>query len=169
MTQNIISRSAATQLVEFYFHTGDDHDEYTMMRYFKEQCIVSDIFDDILWSNINSVIARIYKVIRALDEYMFYKDMVAEGGDYSELNVALPPGEHTLFMLHHAVDNYVYNHYIKKGIKKPNSRGEELADCFIEKNTCAVCQIVRHSAFYFSTVYGLDVPVCSYCIAAAEE
>jgi hypothetical protein len=169
MAQNIISRSDATQLVDFYFHTSDDDTNKDYLRYFKEQCIVSGIFENIVWDNMNSVIVRIYKAIGALDGYMFYKDMVSEGGDYSELNVALPPGEHTMLMLHHAVDNYVYGYNIEKGVIKPNSRGEELADCFIEKNTCAVCQTFRTSAFYFSTVYGLNLPVCSYCIADSDE
>lgn len=74
-------------------------------------------------------------------------------------------------MLHHAMDNYNYGCDINR--KQTNSTfqtieqnyiEENLHDCFIETNTCAVCQIVRNGAFYFSTTYGLDLPVCSYCI-----
>ena len=42
-------------------------------------------------------------------------------------------------------------------------------DSFIEKNICAVCQTFRSGTFYFSTIFGLDLPVCSHCIRESED
>jgi hypothetical protein len=161
-TQDIISRSDATQLVEFYFSSGENG-----FKYFKSHCHKSHIFESTPPSKIHQHILRIYNSIDALDTYGYFND--EDDCDYNLLNIDLPAGENTMYMLHHAVDNYIVKWYCEQGLKKPESIGEEMNDSFIEKNICAVCQTFRSGTFYFSTVFGLDLPVCSHCIRESED
>jgi hypothetical protein len=158
---DIISRSDATALVKFYFDAiGDNEKKFNGdLMYFNDQCRRARMFPDMPRAHWNKVIPRIFKAIDSLDEYIYFKD-IPDISNYDDLEIDLPPGENTMFMLHHAVDNYNY-----KWERNKNKRiDEDLHDCFIEKNTCAICQIFRNGAFYFSTMYGLDIPVCSFCI-----
>ena len=41
---------------------------------------------------------------------------------------------------------------------------EDLGDNGYETNTCSVCDFMGHDVFYFSTVYGLEKPVCERCL-----
>ena len=160
-TQDIISRSDATQLVEFYFNSGENG-----FKYFKSHCHKSNIFESTPPSKINQHILRIYNAIDALDTYGYFNE---DDCDYNLLDIDLPAGENTMYMLHHAVDNYIVKWYCDQGLKKHENIGEEMNDSFIEKNICAVCQTFRSGTFYFSTIFGLDLPVCSHCIRESED
>ena len=160
-TQDIISRSDATQLVEFYFNSGENG-----FKYFKAHCHKSNIFESTPPSKINQHILRIYNAIDALETYGYFNE---DDCDYNLLDIDLPAGENTMYMLHHAVDNYIVKWYCEQGLKKHENIGEEMNDSFIEKNICAVCQTFRSGTFYFSTIFGLDLPVCSHCIRESED
>ena len=41
---------------------------------------------------------------------------------------------------------------------------ENLNDLWEEENTCAVCEVEQKGKFCFSTVYGLEKPVCEECV-----
>lgn len=53
----------------------------------------------------------------------------------------------------------VYNWY-----KKDEVITEDLGDNGFETNTCAICDFTGYTAFYFSTAYGLEKPVCECCL-----
>ena len=46
---------------------------------------------------------------------------------------------------------------------------EDLGDNFYEKNTCAICSREAEDWFYFSTSYGLEMPVCESCLPDDEK
>lgn len=169
---DIISRSDATTLVKFYFNTEFDNNKETndSIMYFNDQCRRAKLFPDMPRAHWNKIIPRLYQAMSSLNEYIFFKD-IPDICDYDDLGIDLPPGENTMYMLHHAIDNYIYKNDIENDNNKtlPKRMNEDLHDCFIEKNICAVCQTFRSGAFYFSTIYGLDIPVCSYCIELDDD
>jgi len=66
----------------------------------------------------------------------------------------------TMF-LKSAIDNYFQqtHKYIK----------EALSDNTYEYNDCSVCKWAGNDYFYYSTIYGLNVPVCSVCVEKKEK
>jgi len=66
----------------------------------------------------------------------------------------------TMF-LKSAIDNYLQqtHEYIK----------EALGDNTYEYNDCSVCRWTGNDYFYYSTIYGLNVPVCSMCVEEKEK
>ena len=66
----------------------------------------------------------------------------------------------TMF-LKSAIDNYLQqtHEYIK----------ETLSDNTYEYNDCSVCKWTGTDYFYYSTIYGLNVPVCSMCVEEKEK
>jgi len=177
-TKEIITRSEATLLVEFYYFSNleileteiEDKDDKETIKNFTRKCHDAGLLADIPSARVKKIIPQLYFAMESLAEYIYFKD-IPDIRDYDDLGIVLPPGKNTMFMLHHAMDNYNYGCDINR--KQTNSTfqtieqnyiEENLHDCFIETNTCTVCQIVRNGAFYFSTTYGLDLPVCSYCI-----
>lgn len=173
MTADIISRSDATLLVEFYYYSNyeileteiEDKDDKETIKNFTQKCHDEGLLADIPSARVKKIIRQLYFAMESLAEYIYFKD-IPDISDYDDLGIDLPPGENTMFMLHHAMDNY--NYICDKFQGKPVSTEEDLSDCFIEKNICSVCQVFRSGAFYFSTMYGLDLPVCSYCIHASN-
>ena len=177
-TKEIITRSEATLLVEFYYFSNleileteiEDKDDKETIKNFTQKCHDAELLADIPSARVKKIIPQLYHAMESLAEYIYFKD-IPDICEYNDLGIVLPPGKNTMFMLHHAIDNYNYACDINR--KQTNSTfqtieqnyiEENLHDCFIETNTCTVCQIVRNGAFYFSTIYGLDLPVCSYCI-----
>ena len=70
------------------------------------------------------------------------------------------PCKHSIAYLTATFLNWaVYNWY-----KKDEHVTEELGDNGYETNTCSVCNFTGHDVFYFSTVYGLEMPVCERCL-----
>jgi len=173
MTTDIISRSDATLLVELYYYSNleiletdiDDIDDKETIKNFTQKCHDEGLLADIPSARVKRIIPQLYFAMESLAEYIYFKD-IPDIRDYDDLGIDLPPGENTMFMLHHAMDNY--NYICDKFQCKSVSTEEDLSDCFIEKNICTVCQVFRSGAFYFSTMYGLDLPVCSYCIHASN-
>jgi hypothetical protein len=96
-----------------------------------------------------------------LDEYLYFKE-ICDIENYEDLDIVLPPENKSMFMLHHAVDNYEYIKQLEQN--KRSSFDEELSDCFIECDTCVVCKNTQTTHFYYSTSYGLNNPVCSTCV-----
>jgi len=173
MTTDIISRSDATLLVEFYFYSNleileteiEDKNDKETIKNFTQKCYDEGLLADIPSTRLKKIIRQLYFAMESLAEYIYFKD-IPDIRDYNDLGIDLPPGENTMFMLHQAMDNY--NYICDKFQGKSVSTEENLSDCFIEKNICTVCQVFRSGAFYFSTMYGLDLPVCSYCIHASN-
>jgi len=87
---------------------------------------------------------------------VFIRDM-PDIKDYTDLKIELPSGKNTMKMLHYAVDNYIY-------IRNKYNVNEDLNDRFLEDAVCTICQHDRSGIFYFNTIYGLNKPVCSFCI-----
>ena len=175
MMTDIISRSDATLLVEFYYYSNleileteiDDKDDKETIKNFTQKCHKEGLFDDtdIPSARVKKIIPQLYYAMESLAENLYFND-IPDLSDYNDLGIDLPPGENTMFMLHHAM--YNYNYMCDKFKDKSVYMEENLSDCFIEKNICTVCQVFRSGAFYFSTMYGLDLPVCSYCIRASN-
>ena len=65
-----------------------------------------------------------------------------------------------VWFLSSAINNYFQqtHEYIK----------EALGDNTQEYNDCSVCKWVGTGCFYYSTIYGLNAPVCSECVNAKE-
>ena len=154
MIKPVITRSEATQLVTLYHNCGRSFDG------FKSKCREEKIPANSVINNNDKILYRLYGAIIGLMQYVNIKDML-NMTDYSDVVAELPPGEKTMQMLHHAVDNYIYNH-------RQIYNCENLLDRFKEETTCAVCCVLKYSSFTFSTVYGLDVPVCRECMSESE-
>lgn len=71
------------------------------------------------------------------------------------------PAERTLRYLSGAINNYFQQTH--KHIK------EALGDNANEYNDCSVCKWAGTDYFYYSTIYGLNVPVCSMCVEEKEK
>jgi hypothetical protein len=154
-TESLITRSQATELVDFYNKSCYSVDKFTDM------CKQSDIGDNLPLKAINETIAQVYMAIHHLKTYVYIRDL-PNIKDYNDLNITLPPGKNTVKMLHYAVDNYLY-------IRDNREYAvEDMTDCFIEETTCAICQLLRVGEFYFSTMYGLNAPICNVCILASD-
>ena len=154
-TESLITRSQATELVDFYNKSCYSVDKFTDM------CKQSDIGDNLPLKAINETITQLYMAIHHLKTYVYIRDL-PNIKDYNDLNITLPPGKNTVKMLHYAVDNYLY-------IRDNREYAvEDMTDCFIEETTCAICQLLRVGEFYFSTMYGLNAPICNVCIVASD-
>jgi hypothetical protein len=151
-TDSLITRSQATELVDFY-----NNCRYSV-EVFKNMCQKSDIIDNIPLNAINDTIIQLFTVIHHLKTYVYIRDL-PDIKEYNDLNITLPPGKNTVKMLHYAMDNYIY---IRD--KCNYDVGEDMTDCFIEETICGICQRLRNGEFYFSTMYGLNVPICNVCI-----
>ena len=66
----------------------------------------------------------------------------------------------TMF-LKSAIDNYLQQTH--------EHITEQLSDNTYEYNDCSVCRWTGNDYFYYSTIYGLNVPVCSMCVEEKEK
>lgn len=66
----------------------------------------------------------------------------------------------TMF-LKSAIDNYLQQTH--------EHITEQLSDNTYEYNDCSVCRWTGNDYFYYSTIYGLNVPVCSMCVEGKEK
>jgi hypothetical protein len=169
ISMNIV-RSNATKLVEAYYKTtdtmGHSEPEKDVLCEFSYNCFDTKIFHFIPMDRLDAIYKSLFIAIKNLDEYVLFKE-IRDICDYEDLDIiVLPPTNKIMFMLHHAVDNYFY----KKEIKNNECINiqEELLDCFAEYNICSVCKIIQNTDFYFSTIYGLDKPVCKDCIESTN-
>jgi hypothetical protein len=169
ISMNIV-RSNATKLVEAYYKTtdtmGHSEPEKDVLCEFSYNCFDTKIFHFIPIDRLDAIYKSLFIAIKNLDEYVLFKE-IRDICDYEDLDIiVLPPTNKIMFMLHHAVDNYFY----KKEIKNNECINiqEELLDCFAEYNICSVCKIIQNTDFYFSTIYGLDKPVCKDCIESTN-
>lgn len=82
-------------------------------------------------------------------------------GEDEHCKFIICPVERVVRHLQSAINNYLQqNHeYIT----------EKLCDNTYEYNVCYVCQLSYTDYFYYSTIYGLNVPVCSVCVEAKEK
>jgi len=64
-------------------------------------------------------------------------------------------------MLGYAIDNYLQQTH--EHIK------EAISDNTYEYNDCSVCKWSGTDYFYYSTIYGLNEPVCSFCVEEKEK
>jgi hypothetical protein len=72
----------------------------------------------------------------------------------------LLPCKHAIAYLSATFLNWaVYNWYMKK-----EPIVEDLGDNGYECNRCTICDYEGDSLFYFSTAYGLEKPICEYCL-----
>jgi hypothetical protein len=53
--------------------------------------------------------------------------------------------------------------------RKDEFISEDFDDYYCENTTCAICDFKGETVFYFSTVYGLEQPVCEKCVCDEEE
>jgi hypothetical protein len=66
----------------------------------------------------------------------------------------------TITYLNWAVYNWFY--------RNEKTITEYLSDNGYETNSCAVCDFTGEATFYFSTAYGLEKPVCMFCLPVDE-
>ena len=59
------------------------------------------------------------------------------------------------------LDWAVHNWYFRN----EQSFTEELGDNCIENQSCGICEFSGHGTFYYSTSYGLELPVCQNCLS----
>jgi hypothetical protein len=155
----MITRSEASVLVAFY------HESHGTINSFELLCSSSNIFDNIPLKDLKNFTIQVFITIDHLQTYVSIKDL-PDIQDYVDLDIVLPPGKHTVRMLHYAVDNYIYKQNFKNDTVAHIK--EDLRDCFMEDANCTVCQKTSPEEYYFSTMYGLDKPVCSNCVENSE-
>jgi len=156
---SMITRSEASGLVSLY------HECHGTINGFKLLCSSNNMFDNVPLKDLKNFVVQVFNTIDMLQTYVSIRDL-PDIQDYADLDVVLPSGKHTVRMLHYAVDNYIY----KQKFKNDNVERikEDLRDCFMEDATCTVCQKIQPEEYYFSTMYGLDKPVCSNCVENSE-
>ncbi len=71
------------------------------------------------------------------------------------------PAQRAVWFLSRAINNYLQQTH--EHIK------EALGDNVYEYNDCSVCKWAGNDYFYYSTIYGLNVPVCSMCVEEKEK
>jgi hypothetical protein len=59
------------------------------------------------------------------------------------------------------LDWAVHNWYFRN----EQSFTEDLGDNCIENQSCGICEFSGHGTFYYSTSYGLELPVCQNCLS----
>ena len=150
-----ITRSQASQLVAK--HSNGGH----VLSVFQARCDTTTIFDNVNLSKIMSLMEKIFKCIEKLKSCpnIYYSDESAlvAASHLSRINI---------YRLHQAVDNYFYKCAEQEG--EPVTK-EDLNDNCLETNTCTVCQVKKKTVYYFSTYYGLDLPVCGGCLDEGES
>ena len=77
-------------------------------------------------------------------------------GEDKHCQYIICPAQRTLWYLSSAINNYLQQTH--EHIKE--ARG----DLVHEYNDCSVCKWTGTDYFYYSTIYGLNVPVCSHCV-----
>jgi len=149
-----ITRSQASQLVAK--HSNGGH----VLSVFQARCDTTTIFDNVSLSKIMSLMEKMFKCIEKLKTcpniYFSDESALVAASHLSRINI---------YRLHQAVDNYFYKCAEQEG--EPVTK-EDLNDNCLESNTCTVCQVKKKTVYYFSTYYGLDLPVCGGCLDEGE-
>jgi len=163
-TRALITRSQATELVEFYYKS-----KYVLVK-FQSLCNLSDIFDNTALSKKDKLIEQFFKVLQSLENCTYIREMNTMPSSYANFQVEDLPGKNTNQMLHWALDNSFINRMSAMKIKTLRlEKKEDLRDCFIDNTYCTICQQVRKDEFYSSTSYGLNLPICSECFIPSEN
>ena len=110
-------------------------------------------------NDFNATVVSVFDIIQEL-QTMAIPNLQAIP-EYKNLGAPLLSGINTIKMLHYAVYNYIYN---QNNANSGTGCPEDLGDCFTEDARCVVCQTQRYTRFYFSTIFGLNHPVCAICI-----
>ena len=82
-------------------------------------------------------------------------------GEDKHCEFIICPAQRMLWYLSSAINNYLQQTH--EHIK------EALGDNAHEYNDCSVCKWAGTDQFYYSTIYGLNVPVCSMCVEEKEK
>ena len=82
-------------------------------------------------------------------------------GEDKHCEFIICPAQRILWYLSSAINNYLQQTH--EHIK------EALGDNAHEYNDCSVCKWAGTDNFYYSTIYGLNVPVCSMCVEEKEK
>ena len=184
-----ITRTEATKLVEMYMKCTNDplsqkgrKCKYTMpMKTFrdmasdkhmgavlvgkgpsKEYTKNSDMFFNAIKELVDSLgKEEVYKTQQRIKNTTMREYCSLSCGEPSHCDFIKCPAQRTLLYLSGAIDNYFQQTH--EHIK------ESLGDNANEYNDCSVCKWAGTDYFYYSTIYGLNVPVCSMCVEEKEK
>ena len=158
-----ITRSEATELVAMYMNARKKSADGSI----EPERVFRDALETAKPAYIgkynNSREGKFYKI--ALDLYNILNELnrrAAETNHHEKTMDAakLLPCKHSIAYLTATFLNWaVYNWHMKK-----EPIVEDLGDNGYEYNRCTICDYEGDSLFYFSTAYGLDNPICEYCL-----
>ena len=164
-----ITRSEAIELVNMYTFSQEKIEDGGIepLRVFRDQ--LETTHGAYLGKYNNSREGKFYKIACVLYNVISELSRRVDESDHDykiSLMVKLFPcskfiAEETATYLNWAV----YNWYFSSS--KPLQ--EELDDNCFETNNCCVCGFEGDDVFYFSTVYGLNNPVCDICVRSSNE
>jgi hypothetical protein len=172
-----ITRSEASKLLNVYQLAKEDSVRYDMEHYrvFREK--IEELKPEYLGGATSSDLtnpragsfliycAALFKLIEKLLNREVIRLSSAELNDISSILITCSVPPLTRLMTTVFLDWAVYNWFYR------NERNftEELGDNCIETQTCGICDFSAHSIFYYSTCYGLELPVCEGCLYGDAE
>ena len=176
MKQQEITRTEATNLVEMYMKCTNDPlsqkgrkckyaKPMTNFRHMTEVDHMGAVLvgkgpsdkhaetSDMFFNAIKELVESVEKEKFGTTQKRIRTTLMRDIGNIQSLQI-------TMF-LKSAIDNYLQqtHEYIK----------EALGDNVYEYNDCSVCKWAGNDYFYYSTIYGLNVPACSVCVEEKEK
>ena len=180
-----ITREMATRFVNTYHATVrifKDDGEYVVTNYIDEflaGCIKDDAFRQLLDEYDAKAIPVVQTVYDAIHILMCPTYSLRDNIKYCNDYINLAPGN--IIHLNIANKNYHWLNRISSchySAKSNDYEYENLSDSTFEPNVCSICQYenidkpaVQASLkrFYYSTAFGLNMPVCQDCIESSED
>lgn len=179
-TKITINRDMATRFVNAYFKTVYPHKndvDYATLSYcdeFYEGCIKDEelrqlmaVLSDYQYLNIIQIIYNTIETLLCLDYDL------GENIEYCKEYINIE-GQSVLY-LNAASKNYHLLNKIRNRHYSLNAwEQEDLTDMIFEANSCTICHSENITtpalkAFYYSTSFGLNAPVCSDCVFSDER
>jgi hypothetical protein len=173
----LITRSEASDLV-YNYHYSVDHakeNDIEPNRVFREKLeqLKPRYFGNATTSNLTDPNAgnfikyseKLYAVIQKLVARPTIKLSTERLQEISQILMFVGGPEPYIRLLTTTfLDWAVYNWYCRNEA----SFTEELGDNSIENQTCGICDFKGHGTFYYSTAYGLELPVCENCLEYSQ-
>jgi hypothetical protein len=164
----LITRSEATWLVETFMNAKKKGADGSIEPYrvFRDELETAKPAYLGQFNNTNNstvqgafykIATNLYKMLTELNRRVAETDHHQKTMDAAKLL----PCKHSISYLTGTFLNWaVYNWNMKTSYPI----AEDLGDNGFETNTCAICDFTGYTAFYFSTAYGLEKPVCECCL-----
>lgn len=177
----IITRSEATNLVQEYMKCQPSCDQGTHITRFRDMTSSDNISRvlvgkvpshkdtetiDMFFNTIKELVdslgkEKVYKTQERIISTTMREYCALYCGPENHCQYIRCPAELAVWYLSHAINNYFQQTH--EHIK------EENGDFALEYNTCSVCDWIGNDYFYYTTKYGLNMPVCIKCVKKKEK